>query len=134
MITVGEFAKTHNITSKDVLELARDLGFPLKDSSDELSDDAKQRLMSSLHQHLKRVALKDIKKVSSVVGGDRSVIQVVTKRRDFKPFDVQALKNKIRTEKKEENKEVEPIKEEVLVEETKTQSIVHPIEPIIEQK
>jgi translation initiation factor IF-2 len=111
MITVSEFAKTHNITTKDVLELARDLGFPLKESTDLLSDDARTSLMTSLNQHVKRLGLNDIKSqtVSSVIGGDRNVIKVVTKRRDFKPFDVQALKNKIRTEKKQEVEMAEPV-------------------------
>ncbi|MBM4222820.1 MAG: GTP-binding protein, partial [Gammaproteobacteria bacterium] len=78
--------------------------------SDQLSESAKKELMNELNQHLKRkLALKDIKNVSSVVGSDRNHrITVVTKKRDVKPFDLQALKNT--------TKKAEPV-EQVLAEE-----------------
>ena len=133
MITVSEFAKTHNINPKDVLELARDLGYPLKEASDELSDDAKNRLITSLNQHVKRVGLSDLKatSVSSVISGSgRQNITVVTKKRDFKPFDVQALKNKIRTEKQQEAAHQEHVVEAEPMTETAVQEAV--IEPIVQ--
>ena len=101
IITVNEFAKTHNIATKDLLELSQGLGFPIKDASSELSEDAQKSLLRSLNQHLQGLKLNTIKSVSSVVGAGKS-IQVTTKHRDFKPFDVAALKEKIKVEKKEE--------------------------------
>ncbi len=94
MVTIGDFAQTHNLHVKDVIELAQNLGLKFEEAHDLLSDHAKKELMTALNQHLKRLGLKDIKKVSSVVGSDRSKITVVTKRKDVKPFDLQALKNK----------------------------------------
>ncbi len=107
IITVNEFAKTHNITTKDLLELGQGLGFAIKDASSELSEDAQKSLLRSLNQHLQGLKLNSIKSVSSVVGSGKS-IQVTTKHRDFKPFDVAALKEKMRVEKKEETV-VEPV-------------------------
>ena len=94
MVTIGDFAQTHNLHVKDVIELAQNLGLKFEAAHDVLSDHAKKELMTALNQHLKRLGLKDIKKVTSVVGSDRNKITVVTKKKDVKPFDLQALKNK----------------------------------------
>lgn len=111
MATVGDFAKTNNIQIKDVIELAHSLGFSLTDSSDPLDDNLKKKLMLSLNQHRHRLGLKDMKKVSSVVGGDRHKIKVVTKKRDVKPFDVQALKKKILSENQQAAKAAQAAQE-----------------------
>lgn len=105
MATVGDFAKTNNIQIKDVIELAQGLGYALNDSNETLSEDLRKNLMLSLNQHRHRLGLKDMRKVSSVVGSDRHKIQVVTKKRDVKPFDVQALKKKILAETQEQAKD-----------------------------
>lgn len=105
MATVGDFAKTNNIQIKDVIELAQGLGYSLADGSELITEDLRKNLMLALNQHRHRLGLKDMRKVSSVVGSDRHKIQVVTKKRDVKPFDVQALKKKILSETQETKKE-----------------------------
>jgi len=112
MITIGDFAQTHNLHVKDVIELAQNLGLKIEEGHDILSDHAKKELMTALNQHLKRLVLKDLNNVSSVLGSgnDRNKrITVVTKRKEVKPFDLQALKNRAKKAADELSLKAEPV-------------------------